>query len=295
MSLEKYVKNDFLVKDEAYSVIENQVTCPICCEIKLNPKMCTNCQNTFCGKCAGTLKSCPFKCETSNCIDSRLTKELLSKLSFKCINGCDKIIKFDDLKNHYDNECEKIDFKEKYVENKELIAKLEQEIKNLKINNQENYEQEINELKNQNLELSKSHSDLCRKIQENSSNITKHIIKRDPHLKEVKSIFHEHKLIYKGNDYLCLCDFCRREFPIHSSFNCNICKFDLCEDCIDYPNTPILKAPSIHKHPLIYGGNINDSDCCKCGKFVEKENGYCCRICKNVICEDCTGKNCIIF
>ena len=294
MSLDKYVKNDFLIQDESYSVIENQVICPICCEIKLNPKMCTSCQNTFCGQCAGSLKSCPFKCTTFNCIDSRLTKELLSKLSFKCVNGCDKVIKFDDLKNHYENECEKINFKEKYVKSKEIIAKLEQEIKKLQHGDQEKYTEEINKLKQENQVLNKSNLNLSRIIQENDSNQEIHSIKRDPYLKEHKSKFHPHKLEYKGNDYRAICDICRVKMPKYSSFCCKLCHFDLCDDCVDYSNTPIVVTP-VHSHPLIYGGNIETGKCSKCGNTVEKNKAYCCRGCNINFCQNCGNKNCNIF
>ena len=294
MSIEKYVQIDFLVEDETYSVIENQVICPICYEINLNPKMCINCQNTFCGKCAETLKSCPFKCETFNCIDSRLTKELLSKLSFRCVNGCDKLIKFDDIKNHYESECEKINFKEKYEKSKEIIVKLEQEIKKLKGQKQDKFE-EINQLKQENKVLNDGNLNLSSLIQQIDCIPQIHPIKRAPILREVKSAFHPHKLIYKGNDYPCLCDICQKAFPKFTSFNCKLCKFDLCDDCIDYPNTAIVKDSTFHRHVLIYGENTDSCQCIKCGNTIKKQEAYCCRECEKNYCQNCMGTTCNIF
>ena len=45
---------------------------------------------------------------------NKFVKNVLSILKFKCRNGCDKIIKYDELEKHYEEECEKIDYKAKY-------------------------------------------------------------------------------------------------------------------------------------------------------------------------------------
>ena len=41
-------------------------------------------------------------------------KNILSNLKFKCKNGCDIQIPYNDLREHYEEKCPKLDFKPKY-------------------------------------------------------------------------------------------------------------------------------------------------------------------------------------
>lgn len=117
--LEQYV-----IKDDFYNSIKDEITCIICVGIKKNPVMCCRCQNSFCSKCIKTWneknKICPFKCSSPEYVDCRIIKNLLSKLTFKCKNNCGDIIPYDKIEIHYDFECKKIDLKEK---NKKLLTK----------------------------------------------------------------------------------------------------------------------------------------------------------------------------
>ena len=116
--------NNYVIKNDFYNSIEEEITCSICRNIKVNPVMCTKCQNSFCNNCIEEWKKkshlCPFKCIYPDYTNCRLVKNLLSKLTFKCKNNCESIIPYDQLLNHYDFECTKIDDKEK---SKNLLIK----------------------------------------------------------------------------------------------------------------------------------------------------------------------------
>ena len=109
---------DYVIKDEYFNSIKDEVTCSICYDLKIDPVMCTKCQNSYCSKCITnwqrTSSKCPFHCDSPNYTVARLVKNLLCKLNFKCKNGCNKIIPFEKLQTHYDNECEKINSPERY-------------------------------------------------------------------------------------------------------------------------------------------------------------------------------------
>ena len=124
MDLEEYV-----IKNDYYNSIKDEIICIICSRIKKNPVMCSKCQNSFCSNCIDDWKTksldCPLKCKNPDYTSCRIINNLLSKLNFKCKNKCNEIIPFDKLDIHYEFECEKIDLKEK---NKTLIRKYNQVI-----------------------------------------------------------------------------------------------------------------------------------------------------------------------
>ena len=47
------------------STIE-QILCPICNDIPLNPISCQNCGNIFCSNCIKNINKCPFKCNNNH-------------------------------------------------------------------------------------------------------------------------------------------------------------------------------------------------------------------------------------
>ena len=119
--------DDYVIKDDFYNSIQEEITCSICSGIKKNPMMCSMCQNSFCLLCIENWKKkskdCPFKCQNPEFVYCRIINNLLSKLNFKCKNKCDDIIPFEKLESHYEYECKKIDLKEK---NKVLLNKYNQ-------------------------------------------------------------------------------------------------------------------------------------------------------------------------
>ena len=42
---------DYVIKDEFFNSIKEEVTCSICLDIKIDPIMCTKCQNSYCANC----------------------------------------------------------------------------------------------------------------------------------------------------------------------------------------------------------------------------------------------------
>ena len=115
---------DYVIKDEFFNSVKDEVICSICFDIKVDPIMCTNCQNSYCSKCIKSWNSksfkCPFQCDSPKYNVARVVKNLICKLNFRCKNGCDKIIPFEKVDSHNEFECEKIDFKEKY---QKLVSK----------------------------------------------------------------------------------------------------------------------------------------------------------------------------
>ncbi len=109
---------DYIIKDDFFNSVKEEVTCSICLDIKIDPLMCTKCQNSYCSKCIKNWQSksglCPYQCESPKYSIARVVKNLVSKLNFRCKNGCDKIINFEKIQAHNEFECEKINFRDKY-------------------------------------------------------------------------------------------------------------------------------------------------------------------------------------
>ena len=109
---------EYVIQDEFFQSIKEEITCTICLDIKIDPMMCTKCQNSYCASCIKNWEKksplCPMKCESPSYTIARVVKNLICKLNFKCKNGCNEIIPFEKIKSHYDFECKKLDFKERY-------------------------------------------------------------------------------------------------------------------------------------------------------------------------------------
>ena len=109
---------EYVIDDDFYNSVKEEVTCTICLDIKRDPMMCTKCQNSYCNKCIKNWEKksnqCPFKCNSPSYIASRVVKNLICKLNFRCKNGCNEIIPFEKIQSHYDFECKKLNFKERY-------------------------------------------------------------------------------------------------------------------------------------------------------------------------------------
>ena len=125
--MENFDLEEYVIKDEFYKSIEEEILCSICSRIKTNPMMCNKCQNSFCSNCIEEWKEkskvCPFKCNNPEYVFCRIINNLLTKLNFKCKNKCEEIIPYEKLNNHYEFDCKKIDLKER---NKALLSKYNQ-------------------------------------------------------------------------------------------------------------------------------------------------------------------------
>ena len=134
-------KDDFDILDVSFEDIINKnetenlndlITCPICLNLLISPLQCNQCNKCFCKGCIKDYEKknnyvCPFKCENPEYNPNKFVNNVLSILKFKCKNGCDKIIKYDELEKHYQEDCDKIDFKAKY----KVLLKKYKELKKL--------------------------------------------------------------------------------------------------------------------------------------------------------------------
>ena len=106
------------------SNMKDLLICPICLNILIDPVQCNQCNKCFCKSCidhyVDSRIKCPFRCMNPLYFGNKFVNNVLSILKFKCKNKCDKIINYDELIKHYEEDCEKIDFKAKY---KELLKK----------------------------------------------------------------------------------------------------------------------------------------------------------------------------
>lgn len=111
MKREDYFNESTIVKNEIFDSLKDLLICSLCNQIFFEPKMCMICQNSFCKNCiekwSQNEKNCPNGCENPEYHDSKEKNNLLSKITFNCINNCGKQMKYNELKNHYENECEK--------------------------------------------------------------------------------------------------------------------------------------------------------------------------------------------
>lgn len=126
----KLEEEDIVNKEEMKVLLEdNCFLCSICSSVLIDPQMCFGCQNSFCKECIEKWKkeknSCPFRCKNASFTVDRRLSRMLSKLKFKCKNGCGQIIDYDNAKMHYNIECKKLEYnREEKI--KELIKKLEE-------------------------------------------------------------------------------------------------------------------------------------------------------------------------
>jgi len=42
---------EYVINDDFFKSIKEEITCSICLDIKIDPIMCTKCQNSYCSKC----------------------------------------------------------------------------------------------------------------------------------------------------------------------------------------------------------------------------------------------------
>ncbi len=98
--------------------------CQICLQILNCPVQCDICNQCFCEFCIKKYKnSCPYRCKYPHFKKNKFVNNVLSTLKFKCKNGCGKIIDYDHLAKHYDEDCDNVDFKKKYKDLKKLMEK----------------------------------------------------------------------------------------------------------------------------------------------------------------------------
>lgn len=99
-----FFDNSSIINTPVYETLKDSAHCSICVGIIIDPQQCQSCDTCFCKVCIvewlKKSKFCPMKCVKPTFKDSRLLRTVLSKLNFKCQDGCDKEIPYDDLTTH---------------------------------------------------------------------------------------------------------------------------------------------------------------------------------------------------
>ena len=316
--LSKYASLDNIVKNNFYEVNKDEIECPICNLLIIEPKQCPDCQSTLCSECASDCKKCPICRKEVKYQKSIMLNKLLSKLSFHCQN-CKEEILYDNLISHYEekgncksssNINEEDNYKKKYfevleklkkleIENCKLETKLESANYKLKCSEDKNNET-ISSLKSMNDMLLKKESErndlLMKSIEDFRKNKSAGISKDNNNInlnkKETfKSRYHNHILNYKKPEYkIAQCDICRRNIFHIKNYHCEKCQFDMCPNCkaIEEEYFIIKISTPLHQHPLKYKGNEYVAICDLCGiSSKEPFSFYNCNNCKFDICEKC--------
>ena len=96
---------------QEFSLLIEELICPICEYLVWDAKMCKVCEKSYCKVCINKwlLKStgkCPNRCKYETIELSRTIKNLLNKVQIKCLNnekGCNEMIGYEQYENHYKN------------------------------------------------------------------------------------------------------------------------------------------------------------------------------------------------
>lgn len=85
----------------------DEIICPICLLIPLNPISCTICDNIFCKECFAKYGKCPYNCTNSKGKEiDKILYNMLNKLKFKCYNEeCKEILFYKTYQNHLYDDC----------------------------------------------------------------------------------------------------------------------------------------------------------------------------------------------
>jgi len=188
---EYHLIEEDIINKTYFENIRNIITCIICLNIVEDPVQCEKCQHSYCLECINKLGRCPMGCNEFKFIPNQLCQELLSGIKVKCYE-CHNEVNYDNIKKHIDEDCIKINFKERYLKLKEEYNKLKEELNNPK---------EFNEIK---------HGVSIK------SHIHKHPIKIMRHFQ---------------TSWICdLCETSFNDsIP---SYNCTLCDFDVCYNCV---------------------------------------------------------------
>lgn len=99
--------------DEPFKEMAEDLKCIICLSLATDPVQCRSCKAIFCLKCSDKIKAnhnlgqkCPMRCQgrfTTVKID-KLAEKLMDKIVISCYQGCGQLIKYGDIKKHYE-EC----------------------------------------------------------------------------------------------------------------------------------------------------------------------------------------------
>jgi hypothetical protein len=220
--MKDHISVDKIINKNEFKILGDNTICSICQEVFYEPVQCQSCQNCFCKECILSWmkksKACPFKCEKPEYKENRFVNNILSILKFKCDNGCDKEIQYSEITKHYEEDCVKINFKEKYFEILNLMAPFSHiHPLNVILYKSSNYKCDlcIRVLKSQfGLGCRNCNFDICKKCI-NKIN---------------KKNLHQHSLELVIDNFKCI--ICEKQYKSRKSFSCSKCKnCFICFDC----------------------------------------------------------------
>jgi hypothetical protein len=103
-----YLDSSEVLNTSVYQTVKDVVHCSICTGIIIEPQQCLSCDNCFCKECITNWqtksKTCPMKCSNPTFKDSRIVRNVLSKLIFKCPKDCPQEVPYDVIFSH-ENDC----------------------------------------------------------------------------------------------------------------------------------------------------------------------------------------------
>jgi hypothetical protein len=105
-----YIESSLVINKDVYETIKDFTMCSICTGIVCDPHQCQICQIGFCKACieewVSKSNTCPFKCTNSTIRESRIIRNIVSKLVFKCPWDCKEELTYEKFLIHEDM-CEK--------------------------------------------------------------------------------------------------------------------------------------------------------------------------------------------
>lgn len=101
-----FIDSNLVTNLTVFETLKDIVLCSICTGVLVEPQQCISCDCCFCKKCLNEWlaksKICPLKCENVNFKDSRLMKQMLSRLTFKCPFDCPLTLSYEEILTHED-------------------------------------------------------------------------------------------------------------------------------------------------------------------------------------------------
>ena len=110
------------------------ITCKICKGILKSPLQCSKCGNVYCEECFEDKKKCLNNCSKAP-NSAPWLNHIIHSLKFKCKNGCEEIINFNDYEEHYLMKCSKLNYMESIPKLRKMLNVMNNQEKELKLFN----------------------------------------------------------------------------------------------------------------------------------------------------------------
>ena len=222
-----------IINKNEFKILGDNIICSICQELLYDPVQCESCQNCFCKECITQWikksKSCPFKCEKIIFKGNRFVKNILSILKFKCDNNCDYEIPYLEIEKHYDEDCPKINFKQKYIE---LLKKYKTITKHQNLKFSINHNHILNVMF---YNANTFSCDLCRVNLKDKYGLGCRTCNFDVCQNCIEKVkeksLHEHPLELNINKIDFQCFVCKKKIQNKRCICCPKCKKEICFDC----------------------------------------------------------------